>query len=299
MRAKNVKLLQLEILNRRTLLSDEDKKDLNKYRMGHTGELEFDAIIDALSLPVLHLKDYRFQLEGAAGSGKKVESGPAEVQIDNIIISEDQLYTFEIKNYQYDIEYYTDRPWRFTSGREIVNPMNQIDSHRNVLSSLLKEFNMQIGLICNLVFIHPEQTIYNLPNHPNIYIRTNLNKRLKYLLKPNRYDYSRLVDMLDSRRIFNSAYDSDANVSFDELAGGVFCAGCDNSRLVRKHRDKFVCSGCGMGMTGPEVVQALIDELRVLNSSWTLNSVMLAKYSGNQFDSSTIRRYRLKGYIDF
>ena len=298
MRAKNVKLLQLEILNRRTLLDDEDRKDLNKYRMGHMGELQFDSMIGAFAAPIVHLKDYRFQLDGSAGD-KKVGSGPSEVQIDNIIISEDQLYTFEIKNYQYDIEYHVDRPWRFAGGREIVNPMNQIDSHRNVLSSMMKEFNMRFNLTANLVFIHPEQTIYNLPNHPNIYTRSNLNKRLRYLLKPNRYDYSRFIEMLDSKRILKSAYDSDANVTFDELAGGVFCANCDNSILRREHRDKFVCDECGIAMTSPEVVQQLIGELRIINSAWELNSVMIAKYSGDQFDSSTIRKYRLKGYIDF
>lgn len=299
MRAKTVKLMQLEILNRRTMLSDEDRKDFNKCRMGHVGELQFDSVIEMLACPVVHLKDYRFQLDDSAGRDKKVGNGPSEVQIDNIIITDDQLYTFEIKNYQYDMEYYADRPWRFAGGREIVNPMNQVDSHRNVLTSLMKDFNMQFNLSANLVFIHPEQTIYNLPNHPNIYTRSNLNKRLKYLLKPNRYDYSRFVEMLDTRRIFKSAYDSDANVTFEELAGGVFCADCANSSLRRMHRDKFVCDECGDVMTKPEVVQQLIRELHILNSTWQVNSEMIAKYSGNQFSGSTIRRYRLKGYIDF
>src|SRR5699024_7055478 len=169
-----------------------------------------------------------------------------------------------------DIEYHADRPWRFAGGREIVNPMNQIDSHRNVLSSMMKEFNMRFNLTANLVFIHPEQTIYNLPNHPNIYTRSNLNKRLRYLLKPNRYDYSRFIGLLDSRRIFKSAYDSDANVTFDELAGGVFCAVCNNSRLRRVHRDKFVCDECGVFSTQVDILQQLVKELEILNSSWQL-----------------------------
>lgn len=91
MRSKNVKLLHLDILNRRTLLSDEDSKDLNEYRRAMRA------------------------------------------------------------------------------------------------SCSLKAFNMRLDLTCNLVFIHPEQTICNLPDHPNIYTRTNLNKRLRHLLKPNRY----------------------------------------------------------------------------------------------------------------
>lgn len=298
MRAKNVKLLQLEILNRRTALTDDDYKDLKKYRMGHVGELQFDSVIDALAAPIVHLKDYRLQLDTFAGD-KKGGKGPAEVQIDNIIISEDQLYTFEIKNYQYDMEYFGDRPWRFTGGKEIVNPLNQVDNHRNVLTSMMKEFNMQFNLAANLVFIHPEQTIYNLPNHPNIYTRSNLNKRLKYLLKPNQYNHSRFIELLDARRIFKSAYDSDVNVTFDELAGGVFCPDCDNSMLCRVHRDKFVCDECGAFSTQVDILQQLVKELQTLNSTWQLSSSKIAKYSGNTFSSATVRRYRHKNLIEY
>lgn len=299
MRTKSVKLLQLEILNQRTMLSDEDRKNLNKYQMGHVGELQFDSVVEMLACPVVHLKDYRFQLDGYGARDKKVGNEPAEVQIDNIIITDDQLYTFEIKNYQYDMEYYADGPWRFAGGKEIVNPMNQVDSHRNVLTSLMKDFNMQFNLSANLVFIHPEQTIYNLPNHPNIYTRSNLNKRLKYLSKPNRYDYSRFVEMLDTRRIFKSAYDSDANVTFEELAGGVFCADCANSRLRRMHRDKFVCDECGEFSTQVDILKQLVKELQTLNSSWQLSSNKIAKYSGNTFSSATVRRYRNKNLIEY
>lgn len=298
MRVKNVKLLQLEILNRRTALTDDDYKDLMKYRMGHVGELQFDSVIETLAAPIVHLKDYRFQLDTFAGD-KKVGKGPAEVQIDNIIIAEDQLYTFEIKNYQHDIEYFRDRPWRFAGGKEIVNPLNQVDNHRNVLTSLMKEFNIQFNLYANLVFIHPEQTIYNLPNHPNIYTRSNLNKRLKYLLKPNQYNHSRFIELLDTRRISKSAYDSDANVTFDELAGGVFCPDCDNSRLRRVHRDKFVCDACGDFSTHVDILKQLVKELQTLNSSWQLSSSKIAKYSGNTFSSATVRRYRHKNLIEY
>lgn len=102
--------------------------------------------------------------------------------------------------------------------------------------------------------------------------------------------------MLDTRRISRSAYDSDANVSFAAPAGGVFCADSDNSRV---NRDKFVYDGCGVGMTSPEVVQQLIGELRVLNSTWRLSSSKIEKYSGNTFSSATVRRYRNKDLIEY
>src|SRR5699024_9601983 len=105
--------------------------------------------------------------------------------------------------------------------------------------------------------------------------------------------------MLDTRRIFKSAYDSDANVTFEELAGGVFCADCANSRLRRMHRDKFVCDECGEFSTQVDILKQLVKELQTLNSSWQLSSNKIAKYSGNTFSSATVRRYRHKNLIEY
>ncbi len=297
MRGKIRRYRQLEILNRRMMLTGEDGKDLLKYRLGYAGELQFDKIVADLGIPVVHLKDYRFRTDAA--EGRKTATGPAEVQIDNIIISDDQLYTFEIKNHQHDMEYGGDRNWRFAGGKEIITPMNQIDNHRNVMTSLMQEFNFQFNMINNLVFIHPEQTIYNLPNHQNIYVRSNLMKRLKYLLKPNRYEYSRFIEMLDSRRVVKSAYDADANVTFEELAGGVFCRECENSRLRKVQRGKFECMTCHTEHSPVDIVRNLIQELQTINSTWQLSSSKLEKYSGYTFSSATIRRYRQKNLIEY
>ena len=298
MRSKSLRHAQLEILSRRTVLGARDKKDLVKYQLGYDGELQFDGIVEGLRAPVVHLKDYRFRLDAAA-EDRKTTAGPSEVQIDNIIIAGDQLYTFEIKNYQYDIEYTADRSWRFAGGKEIVNPLNQVDNHRNVLTEMMREFNMHFNMTNNIVFIHPEQTIYNLPNHQNIYIRNNLMKRLKYVLQPNQYDYSRFIELLDSRRVVKSAYDTDVNVTFEELSGGVFCPDCANSPLRRVHRGKFRCESCSHDYTSVEVLKQLVEELRILNSSWQLSSSKLAEYSGHTFSSATIRRYRQKNLIDY
>ncbi|SOC37905.1 nuclease-related domain-containing protein [Salinicoccus kekensis] len=298
MRKKSLKHVQLEILNRRTVLSARDRKDLLRYQLGYTGELQFDGIVEALGVPIVHLKDYRFRLDAAADD-RKTAAGPSEVQIDNIIIAGDQLYTFEIKNYQYDIEYTADRSWRFVGGKEIVNPLNQVDNHRNVLAEMMREFNMHFNMTNNIVFIHPEQTIYSLPNHQNIYVRTNMMKRLKYVLQPNQYDYPRFIEMLDSRRVVKSAYDADANVTFEELAGGVFCPDCEHVPLQRVHRGKFMCKSCSHDYTTVEVLKQLVEELRTLNSSWQLSSSKLAEYSGHTCSSATIRRYRQKNLIDY
>ena len=82
MRIIPLKLQQLHILKRRSILSESESKEYNKLQSGYLGELEFDKILDGYltGLEVYHLKDYRFKVNTSE-----------EVQIDNLLISGDRI----------------------------------------------------------------------------------------------------------------------------------------------------------------------------------------------------------------
>ena len=88
MRKQPIKLHQLQVLRRRDALSEQEEKEFEKLQRGYIGELDFDKLLDVhlSGLDVYHVKDYRFKVDGS------------EVQIDNLLISGDQFYTFEVKN---------------------------------------------------------------------------------------------------------------------------------------------------------------------------------------------------------
>src|SRR5699024_11994623 len=118
MRTFPLKLKQLQILTRRTLLDETEEKEKEKLTRGWQGELGFDKLIDTAvrGKEIYHLRDYRFKIDSGTET-LKVASGMSEVQIDNVLIAGDHVYTFEVKNFGFDL-IYDSKIWFFESGGE-------------------------------------------------------------------------------------------------------------------------------------------------------------------------------------
>ena len=298
MRKLPLKLKQLQILSRRTLLGETEERERVKLTRGYKGELEFDKLLDEAvrDLDVYHLKDYRFKID-AGSENLKVASGLSEVQIDNVLIAGDRIYTFEVKNFSFDLIYGT-KSWFFTSGQEYKDLSMQVNRQRNSLDFLIRDGGFKSETTPHLVFVNPRQTIYNMPNIENLIIPSNTHRRLGAICTSNRYDHSSLVDYLDSRRLVKSMYDLPANVKFEELRSGVFCYRCDSvAELEKVNAYKYYCLSCTKVFTPFEIVQTLIDELKTLNESWETTPVIISQLSGGRISSSSIRRYQRDGKI--
>ena len=161
-REKTRRHQQLGILNRRINCHRMKREELLKLEAGRRGN-DFDGILRIL-LP----EPISFTLKTIILSGRDRQSvltrskeGEAHVQIDNVVLAKDFLYTFEIKNYSFDLSYKT--PWYFENGNEFSDPLVQVTKQRNKMSRLLGSFTHQIRMFNVLVFINENQTIYNLP----------------------------------------------------------------------------------------------------------------------------------------
>lgn len=219
MREKTRKYEQLQILKARHRLSNEGEKDLLKYERGYLGEVVFDESIGdyVKRMEFIHIKDYTFKYE-KRNDGR--DGG--EIQLDNLIIAGDALLTFEVKNYQFDLEV-VDGNWRFDDDRSFPDPTVQTNNQKNKLRMLVDQLGSNMLIHTHIVFINPGQTIYDLPNDPEIIVHSNLMKRLDQLLRENRYDHGRLVAKLEDRKILHSMYDKDYQFEMDWLRPGVYC----------------------------------------------------------------------------
>lgn len=292
MRKIPLKLKQLQILKRRTILGKNDEKEREKLQRGYAGELKFDKLLDEAlrDMDVYHLKDFRFKIDSSATT-MKVASGFSEVQIDNVLIAGDRIYTFEVKNFGFDLVYGA-KSWYFTGGQEYKDLSMQVNRQRTSLDFLLRDGGFNYDIISHLVFINPRQTIYNMPNLENLLVPSNTQRRLNNICVSNRYDQSGLADYLDSRRLVKSMYDLPTNVTFDELRSGVFCYQCDSvAELEKVSPYKYCCPSCTQVFTPLEIVQTLIDELKTLNESWEITPVRISQLSGGHISSSSVRRY--------
>lgn len=293
MRKLPLKLKQLQILSRRTLLGETEEKERNKLNRGWLGELEFDKLLDTAvrDMNIYHLKDYRFKIDEGP-EVLKVASGMSEVQIDNVLIAGDRVYTFEVKNFGFDLVY-DSKTWFFESGREYKDLSMQVNRQRTSLDYLIRNGGCNYDITSHLVFVNPSQTIYNMPNLENLIVPSNTHRRLAKICQPNRYDHGSVADYLDSRRLLKSMYDLPANVEFGELRTGVFCYQCDSAaELVRVNSYKYRCHSCNKEFTTFEIVLILIDELKTLNEAWKISPDRISDFSGGAVSSSTVRRYK-------
>lgn len=300
MRTLPLKLKQLTLMNKRMTLNSSEKKEREKLQVGFSGELEFDKTLEDFigDLDVYHLKDYQFKINEVKGD-LKVANGNSEVQIDNLLVAGDQIFTFEVKNFKFDLVYGR-KMWYFSSGQEYKDLSVQVNRQRTALNHMLKSNGYDYTITSHLVFVNPRQTIYDMPNLENLIVPSNAHRRLTNVCRSNKYNHYALLDMLENRRLEKSMYDLPVNISFEELSGGVFCDACDSrEELERVNARKYMCLNCNINFSTLDVVKILIDEMRVLNEAWEITPVKLSRLSGGNISSSCIRKYKRKGLIIF
>lgn len=299
MRNKNRRHRQLEILSYRYDLSEADLNELKVLAGGYAGEIEFDRILeeDFGDVEFIHLKDFCFKV-GRSGSQTKAESSvDQEIQIDNIIIAGDRMFTFEVKNYNFDL-IYAEGQWTYENGRKFGDPMLQVGRQKAALQGFLDKAGFSINLYGTIVFINRDQTIFRLPDNPEILVWSNMRKKLRKVLHPNRYDHSDLIGRLEAERLEESQYQGDVGVLFEELKTGVFCGYC-GGQAVRHNQQKFRCLRCDGVWTTLSAIERLIYEIKTLNRTWKMTPTMINRFSGGEISESCVRRHRNKSHISF
>lgn len=291
MRKLPIKLHQLQILRRRAALNEQEEKEFEKLQGGYLGELDFDKLLDEYlsGLDVYHLKDYRIKVDGS------------EVQIDNLLISGDRIYTFEVKNYYFDLVYGR-QSWHFVNGEEFKDLSMQVNKQRQSLQLLLKNggyySSAENNVMSHLVFINPAQTIYNMPNLENLIIPSNASKRLSKICKSNYYDQSGLYEFLESQRLVKSFYDILVEINFNELRPGIYCYQCNSTNQLDKiYRNLYKCKNCKTDYNILQILQNLQTEISTLNDTWKITPTMLYKFSGGIVSRAVIFNYVKEGKI--
>lgn len=290
MRKKSLLHRQLEIQSIRSGLTNDEGKELQKLARGYSGEVAFDEVLRdyVVDSNLIHIKDYLFEYDG----------GKSEVQIDNIIIANDVIFIFEVKNYNANLCYTSSDMFSFESGQDCGDLNVQLERQRTGIRQLFKEMTPRLDVSDYDVFINPEQTIYGLSNRTRVLVQSNLRRVLKRLLLPNHYSHDGLLKFLEKNRLVRSRYERQFPLNIDAMRKGVFCSEC-LSEMRRLSNYYYRCECCDVRYSTLEVIQMLIDELKCLDYGFRITSADLSKLSGHQICATTIRRHRRRGKVQF
>ncbi|WP_404329687.1 nuclease-related domain-containing protein [Mesobacillus maritimus] len=233
-RTETKELQALKYLNTRMNLSVKDKQHYLNLKKGFEGEVMFDLLTETLQCECLILNDLLFKVNNTL------------FQIDSLIICSETLYLFEVKNYDGDYLYESDKFYT-KNNTEIINPLHQLGRNEALLRQLLDKLGCRLPINSSVVFISPEFTLYQAPIDKPIIFPTQINRYLKTLNNtPSKINtkHRMLADKLISLHLVDSPYTQLPTYKYQQLRKGISCVKCD-SLSISVEGTKCFCKECG------------------------------------------------------
>ncbi|PMC35452.1 nuclease [Bacillus sp. UMB0899] len=253
-RRKSLELLALEYLDRRMSFPDKTKLHYENLKKGYEGEEMFDTYLAKIECECLILNDLLLNFNNTL------------FQIDSLLISADSIYMHEVKNYQGDFYYDSDRLYKKQKS-EINNPLIQLNRTESLLRQLLQSLGFHLPVEASVIFINPEFTLYQAPlNKPFIY-PTQLNPYFRKLdkLSSTKLDQKRkmLAEKLLSLHINDSPFTLLPPYEYNQLRKGITCVHC-NSYSLSIIRRNCKCQRCGYEEAVSTAIMRSVKEFRIL-----------------------------------
>ncbi|PLR76533.1 nuclease [Bacillus sp. V3-13] len=266
-RTEPADLLILKILNTRMSLSDKDKQHYFNLKKGYEGEKIFDSLTERLQCECIILNDLLLKLNNTI------------FQIDSLIITSETIYFFEVKNYEGDYYYESDRLYKKPNS-EINNPLIQLNRSESLLRQLLQNLGINIPINASIVFINPEFTLYQTPLNKPFIFPTQVNRYLKNLNKTSSKlngKHKMLADKLISLHIKDSPFMLLPSYDYDQLRKGITCNKCTSFSISVEGR-KCVCKECGYEEVVAIAVMRNVKEFKLLFPNRKINTNVIHEW---------------------
>lgn len=263
-RSKPKQLVIMDILNTRMNLSGKDKNYYLSLKKGYEGEIQFDALTENLQCECIILNDLL------------LTANHTTFQLDTVIITYDKVYLFEIKNYEVDYYYESEKIYKINHS-EIINPLHQLSRCHYLFNQLLHSLGYDVQLDSSVVFINPRFTLYQAPlNQPFIFptqVRHYIGLLNNIPSKLNR-KHTNLAEQLMSLHINESPYKHLPDYNYDQLKKGISCGQCMSFSIYVEGR-RCVCKKCRHQESVAAAVLRCVEEFKLLfpNQKVTTNAI--------------------------
>lgn len=230
---KTKELQYYEFVQRRRVLTTDEEFRLHALRLGYEGELKFSKLIsDYLTIDFIDIYGTVLDYQGSI------------TQIDCFLITADQMYIIEIKNFKGEFILNNNQFSSLSSSRQYVNPLYQVQRAEDNVQSVMRRLQFDFPLQSIVVFMNDEFTLYTnkhnqiiLPTQLKSFFRT-LNERKNKLTSKHHAFAQQFISL---HRV-NNPMERIPPCEFHKLQKGVRCIKCGKS--VFKKRYKFHCNFC-------------------------------------------------------
>jgi hypothetical protein len=282
-------LALLTYLRARTNLSAKDEACFYKYRKGYVGEEFLDSFLEKLDESWIILNDIR------------IEVNQSIIQLDSILISNNTIYILEVKNYEGDYYYQSDR-WYTSAKTEIKNPLLQLQRSVALFKIFLSENKITLPVEPYLLFVNPYFMLYQAPLDLPIIFPPQLERFFSKLMEKPIVKVNpaltKLADKLISQHILDTHLSSKPLFSYDELLKGIFCPVCGSiMNSYNTTRINIRCNTCDTEEKITLAIKRSIGEYQLLFPEKKLTTGGIYEWCGEILSKKVIRKYLLHNYM--
>lgn len=286
---KSINLLIMESLYRRMKLTGKGYYYYLNLDKGFVGEVKLDRCSELAPGERLLLGDLF------------LKAGGKSRQIDALVITSKAALLYEVKNFEGEYIYKDDRVFRIGLDKPLFNPFSQLDEAETLLRQVFSELGIQLPVQSFVVFVNPNMTLYQAPQHPNLLMASNLDKHfedtgkgLTRLTSQHKSSANKLCELCMPELRSQSI----PEYTFEELRKGVTCAGCGSfiHEMTPKKSKYCCCTKCGHKEIASVTLDRHIDECALLFPDLSLTSVMIHYWCGGLFELPRIRAHLKKRF---
>jgi len=284
-RTESIELQVLEYLQLRMDISDKDQQYSLNLKKGLEGEKVFDCLIDNLSCKCIVLNDLLLKHNNNL------------FQIDSLIIISDTIYLFEIKNYDGDYYYDSERLYKKPQ-TEINNPLVQLNRTESLLRQLLQSFGFHFKINPFIVFINSEFTLYQAPLNKPFIFPTQLNNfftKLNTIPSAINNKHKKLAEKLVMLHIKDSPYKQLPPYNYNQLRKGMTCNKC-TSFFIAVRGKRCICKECGYEEFIASAVMRSVKEFQLLFPEQRITTNIIHEWCKVVESKRTIRRVLEKNF---
>ncbi|WML42224.1 nuclease-related domain-containing protein [Neobacillus sp. OS1-2] len=277
-------LLTFRSLNTRSTLLPNEKKHYFRLEKGFQGEVMFDQIAATLQNNVYIVNNLWLEYNNSV------------FQIDSLLISQETIYPFEIKNFEGDYYYDSDGFYSMFSKEEIMNPLAQLKRSKSLLCPLLKKLGIYLPVEGFVTFVNPEFTLYQAPLSAPIIYPTQLKNFMKKIDQtPSKLNerHKKLANQLMEMDLIESPYAWKPKYSYGTLKKGIICSRCFSFMNFVGDK-KLVCSKCACEEKVDSAVLRSVKELQFLFPDMRITTNGVHDWCGGIGSKKVVRRILLQ-----
>ncbi|MBY7142508.1 NERD domain-containing protein [Virgibacillus sp. NKC19-3] len=278
-RTKSKELIILEAVNKRKHLTSKEEKRYLHLKKGYEGEVRFDTITDTLQCDCFILNDLLLEVNNTT------------FQMDSLIIAPGKMYVYEVKNYEGDYYYQSDKLFKRPK-LEVLNPLHQLSRSESLLHQLLLNLGFKPQIDASVVFINSAFTLYQAPLDKPIIFPTQVNQYIEKLNTiPSKLTekHKKLADQLLAAHITDSRYNTLPSYDYEQLRKGITCLKCKAFSIFVEKR-KCVCKKCGYEEPVTTAVLRSVKEFKTLFPNETITTNIIHNWCQVVPSKKTIRR---------